>query len=147
MFDKRRLPVARDYKERFEFKLTVGQNIICQRYFKIRDFNWTSLYSEDLMDSIRRCVEMIDKDLKSKTLDYLEYFAPHYFNSVEEMTEYFSQPNNKNRVRPGHGIVVKNAVNDYYLNKNNKQQLFPLKTKSSRLIIINIKTQFICKRF
>ena len=33
----------KDYKERFEFELTVGNNIICQRYFRINNFNPTSL--------------------------------------------------------------------------------------------------------
>ena len=33
---------SKDYKERFEFELTVGNNIICQRYFRINNFNQTA---------------------------------------------------------------------------------------------------------
>lgn len=135
MFDKRRMPTqARDYKERFEFKLTVDDNIICQRYFKIKDFNKASLSSEDLMDSISRCVDVIDRDLKSKTLEYLEYFAPHYFNSVEEMETYFSNEENQKRVREGHGIVVKGSPVDYFWGKNGKPEELTFKFDNSELV-------------
>lgn len=103
----------RDYKERFEFKLTVGDIIICQRYFRINNFNETCLSSYDLMDSISRCVDVIDRDLKSKTLDYLEIFSPQYFNSHEEMEEFFKDENNQKRLRTGHGIVIKNDPINY----------------------------------
>ena len=103
----------RDYKERFEFKLTVGDIIICQRYFKINNFNETSLYSYDLIDSITRCVDVIDRDLKSKTLDYLEIFSPQYFNSHEEMEKFFESEENRARLRTGHGIVIKGDPINY----------------------------------
>ena len=35
-------------KERFSFELTVNDNIICQRYFRIHGFKQQSLYSEEL---------------------------------------------------------------------------------------------------
>ena len=63
---------VKDYKERFEFKLTVGNNIIIQRYFKINNFNPRSLKSFELADAIRNCAKIIDNELKSKTQTYLE---------------------------------------------------------------------------
>tara|TARA_R110000782_G_scaffold215659_2_gene303323 strand:- start:1450 stop:1929 length:480 start_codon:yes stop_codon:yes gene_type:complete len=47
--------VKRVEEQRFEFLLFINNNIICQRYFNIRDFNEDSLDSlelKELMDSI-----------------------------------------------------------------------------------------------
>ncbi|MBP3226299.1 MAG: hypothetical protein J6M08_05190 [Methanobrevibacter sp.] len=112
-FIKRQPAQARDYTERFEFKLTVGDNIICQRFFKINNFNEASLRSCELVDVINNCVRTIDNDLKSKTISYLEVFSPSYFNSVEEMNKYYESEVNRNRMRPGFGIVVKDSPFDY----------------------------------
>ena len=56
-----------DYKEPYEFRLLLGDNIICQRYFKIPNFNPASLNSTELTETLRKCARMIDSDLKSKT--------------------------------------------------------------------------------
>ena len=64
----------KDYKERFEFVLTTGGNIICQRYFRIGNFNPISLKSNELMDTIRGCAEMIDNDLKEVDAIIREYY-------------------------------------------------------------------------
>jgi len=115
MFERKKWSTngPRDYKERFEFKLTVGDIIICQRYFRINNFNETSLKSYDLVDSISRCVDVIDKDLKSKTLDYLEIFSPQYFSNKEEMEKFLADENNTKRLRYGHGIIVKDDTVNY----------------------------------
>jgi hypothetical protein len=97
----------KDYKERFEFELTVGNNIICQRYFRINNFNFTSLRSYELTDTIRRCVALIDRDLKDKTYTYLEMYAPKVFQSKEEMIKFVSNPYNADRLTLGEGLVVK----------------------------------------
>lgn len=105
---------SKDYKERFEFELTVGGNIICQRYFRILGFNPQSLKSYNLTDAVRHCVATIDNDLKDKTQAYLEYYAPQIFNSMEEMNEFVSNPENKDRLRTGLGLVVRgNDKTDY----------------------------------
>lgn len=118
MIENRKQFVTKDYKERFEFKLTVGDNIICQRYFKINNFNELSVYSCELVETINEIVKTIDDELKSKTLVYLDIFAPMYFNSLEEMNKYFENPFNRNRMGVGHGIVVKNQANDYFWGNN-----------------------------
>lgn len=111
---KRKSSEPRDYKERFEFVLTTGGNIICQRYFRINNFNPKSLQSYELTSAIRSCVATIDEDLKEKTQVYLELYAPQVFNSESEMNEFFSKTENKKRIRHGHGIVVKgNDETDY----------------------------------
>lgn len=109
----------RDYKERFEFVLTTGGNIICQRYFRINNFNPKSVGSYELTSAIRHCVNVIDRDLKDKTAIYLERFAPNTFNSVEEMKEFVANPANANRLFIGEGLVIRgNKTTDYAYNGN-----------------------------
>lgn len=60
------------WRERHEFVLSVNDNIICQRYFKVNGFNATSLHSIDLLDTIHDIVEMIKKDLVSKSRIYTD---------------------------------------------------------------------------
>lgn len=114
-FTKRRNN-ADDFKERFEFKLTVGDNIICQRYFRIGGFNPASLYSIELMETIEQCAQMINRDLKDKTQVYLSHMAPMVFNTEEEMLKYFENEDNCNRMHLGEGIVVKNKTHNYAWN-------------------------------
>lgn len=104
----------RDYKERFEFVLTTGNNIICQRYFRIYNFNPTSLRSYELTSALRKCVSVIDKDLKDKTQIYLEMYAPMCFSTKEEMDAFLKDPNKYNQLHIGSGIVVSgNNDTDY----------------------------------
>ena len=105
----------RDYKERFEFVLTTGGNIICQRYFRINSFNPKSLQSYELTSAIRHCAAVIDNDLKDKTAIYLERYAPKAFNSLEELEAYVSNEKNWGRLSVGEGLVVRgNTKNDYF---------------------------------
>lgn len=114
MTEKIKTVEPRNYKERFEFELTFGNNIICQRYFKIPNFNPVSLRSYDLTDAIRRCVATIDNDLKNKTQAYLEMYAPMVFNSESEMETYFSNPMNAARMIHGEGVVIRgNNTTDF----------------------------------
>lgn len=109
----------KDYKERFEFELTVGNNIICQRYFCNNNFNPTSLRSYELTNAIRSCVDVIDRDLKDKTHAYLELYAPKVFDTVEEMERFISNPANTDRFVLGEGLVVRgNSKTDYVYTKD-----------------------------
>lgn len=106
---------SKDYKDRFEFELTVGNNIICQRYFRINNFNPISLRSYELTDAIRRCVATIDADLKDKTHAYLEMYAPKVFSSVKEMKEYVTNPYKQQFLTLGEGLVVRGDKDtDYF---------------------------------
>ena len=98
----------RNYKERFEFELTVGDNIICQRYFRINNFNPESLKSYELTEAIRKCVRIIDVDLKNKTQAYLEMYAPMVFKDEYEMYNFLANPYNVSRLTLGEGVVVRN---------------------------------------
>ena len=109
----------KDYKERFEFVFTTEGNIICQRYFRINNFNPTALRSYELTNAIRRCASIIDRDLKDKTQIYLSIYAPRVFESEKEMEEYIAKDENFAKMTVGEGLVVRgNSETDFVLCKN-----------------------------
>jgi hypothetical protein len=57
--------------KKFEFILYINGNIICQRFFNVKDFNENSLKSLEVKDCVDRCVKMVEDDLKNKTYDFL----------------------------------------------------------------------------
>ena len=81
-----------DYKTPYEFRLMIGDSIICQRYFTINAFNPLSLGSLELTNTIRACAQMIDEDLKSKSRIYGWHMAPLVFKNEDEMYAWFSDP-------------------------------------------------------
>lgn len=104
----------RDYKERFEFVLTNGNNIICQRYFRINNFNPTCLRSYELTSALRKCVATIDRDLKDKTQIYLEIYTPMMFDTVEQMNAFLADSEKIAGLHLGEGLVVRsNETTDY----------------------------------
>lgn len=124
-FAKTQSQKAQDFKERFEFKLTMRnrndgtENIIIQRYFKINNFNPLSLSSYELVETIQNCANKINTELKFKTQTYLEIFAPKYFDTVEQMNKYFSVPWRREQMHLGEGIVVKeNTEHNYFWSEN-----------------------------
>jgi hypothetical protein len=107
----------KDYYERFEFKFTVGANIICQRYFKINNFNPLAYASTELPMAIETCGRMIDRDLKDKTAVYLALSAPQTFQNEKEMESFYEKEQNKARMTLGEGIVLKHPnTHDYAWN-------------------------------
>ena len=114
MIETKKSVEAKDFKDRFEFKLTVGGNIICQRYFKIFNYNPLAPASVELADTLKYLANMIDEDLKDKSYIYMEMMCPQIFNTEEEMYKFFADPKNQRMMRGGHGIVVKdNPEHDY----------------------------------
>lgn len=111
-YNKPNTPV-KDYKERFEFKLTVGEFIVCQRYFKINNFNPVSLQSHELTNTIRYCASLIDEDLKSKSRIYMWHTAPLVFKNEDEMYKWFANPENAKTVRKCENIFLRESKNEY----------------------------------
>jgi len=56
---------------KFEFLLTLEGNIICQRFFNVKDHNPASRRSMDLHDYVKEICEQISYNLKIKSSDYL----------------------------------------------------------------------------
>ena len=88
-----------DYKEPYEFRLLIGDSIICQRYFKINNFNQLSLGSIELTDTVRNCAQMINEDLKSKSRVYTWHMAPLVFKDEDEMFAWFHNPAHADMVK------------------------------------------------
>ena len=103
-----------DYKEPYEFRLLLGDNIICQRYFRINNFNPLSLGSAELTNTIRACAQMIDDDLKSKSRVYTWHMSPLVFKNEDEMRKWFSNPEYVSRVRVGESVVLRNEDKTEY---------------------------------
>lgn len=61
------------YRERFQFILSLDENIICQRYFRINGFNIDSIESCELKDTIDDIVDLIRADLEYKSRVYQWY--------------------------------------------------------------------------
>lgn len=61
------------FKERFQFILYLNDDVICQRYFRVNGFIQDSLYSKELMESVKSIVDMIKEELNSKSRIYQWY--------------------------------------------------------------------------
>ena len=61
------------YRERFQFLLYVNENVICQRYFRINSFDYSSIESLEMKEVMDDCVKMIQQDLIEKSRVYLWY--------------------------------------------------------------------------
>lgn len=61
------------YRERFQFLLYVNENVICQRYFRINNFDYQSIESLELKEVMDDCVKMIRQDLVEKSRVYMWY--------------------------------------------------------------------------
>lgn len=125
---KKQFEQALAFKERFEFRLTVGNDIICQRYFRIGNFNPISLKSMELADTISACAQTIDKDLKSKSLIYLEIFAPRIFATMDEFEKYIESERNRDGLARGEGVVIRD-VKEHDFAWNGVDKLIPLDFK------------------
>tara|TARA_R110000824_G_scaffold14208_1_gene60685 strand:- start:27 stop:503 length:477 start_codon:yes stop_codon:yes gene_type:complete len=65
-----------------EFLLTLNENIICQRYFNVRNYNLNAKNSVDLYDTISDIGEELKHSLKNKAFDYIYDRYNHYTNYV-----------------------------------------------------------------
>ena len=80
---------------KFEFLLTLEGNIICQRFFNVKDHVDQSKRSMDLHYYIRNICEDIAEDLKIKSSDYLcenqNYFlsSDYVEDALEKDREHF----------------------------------------------------------
>ena len=71
---------------KFEFVFYINNNIICQRYFKVDNYNSNVRKSMDLVWCVEECVDIIQKDMKSKCVDYLYgYYNPYVLQTKEQV--------------------------------------------------------------
>ena len=72
--------------KKFEFMLKINGNIICQRYFTVRNFNPKSVQSLDMLYCVSDCVSMIQERMKEKAVDYIwGQFNPYEIQTLEQI--------------------------------------------------------------
>lgn len=79
---------------KFEFLLTLENNIVIQRFFNVPNYEPRSLKGLGLYECVKEICEDIATDLKWKTLDYLNDNADYFFDMdqsevVKEKEEWF----------------------------------------------------------
>jgi hypothetical protein len=105
MSEKERTPVRKFEDERFEFVLYINNHIICQRFFKIRDYNEDSTKSyemKELMDNICGMnngtfgsLGIIPEYLQKKSGEYLwSNYNPYYIQKDEVSKDIFEKEDN-----------------------------------------------------
>jgi hypothetical protein len=72
--------------KKFEFILYINGNIICQRFFSVKDYNSDVIRSIDIVECVNDCVNIIAYDLKNKSVDYLwNQYNPWKKQTKEEL--------------------------------------------------------------
>jgi hypothetical protein len=73
-------------KTPYEFYLYINENIVCQRFFQLRGYNENVLHSLELKELIDTVAKTVQKDLESKTRDYLYlHFNPYDVQNPEDI--------------------------------------------------------------
>ena len=76
--------------QKCEFILKLNDNIVCQRYFSVRNFNNSATNSLDLHYTMSNICDDIQDELKWKTLLLLECGGRNYENKNSEEEENFT---------------------------------------------------------
>lgn len=74
---KKEVKAANDaFWERYQFILSVNDDIICQRYFRINGYNRDMPHTEEFKNVMDGCVQLIKDDLAYKSFVYLSWTQP-----------------------------------------------------------------------
>ena len=104
-----------DNTQKCEFLLKLEGNIVCQRFFSVRNFNELATHSIDLHDSVSDIVDDIINRLKLKTLFILESDYVESPMELEQKEEHFT-------------ITIKKGKNVIYI-RNFRGDLYPPKVR------------------
>jgi len=69
---------SRSFKEPYEFLFKINDNIIVQRFFTVNKYNPEACSSLELKYAVDDCVEIIQGEMKSRTLDFMDEYK-YYF--------------------------------------------------------------------
>ena len=72
---------------KFEFILTLENNIIIQRFFNVKGYNPQSKKSMDLYESVKEICEEISYDLKMKSMEFMYENQDFFFDTEAVETE------------------------------------------------------------
>jgi hypothetical protein len=77
-------------KEKFEFVLSINDNIICQRFFTVKNHNPKTVKSLDLYYTVRDIKDIINQKLILKTIDIVDEFFKEDMSKLQEETNSFT---------------------------------------------------------
>lgn len=90
---------------KFEFLITIEGNIVCQRFFSVKDYNPAVRRALDLYYAFREIAEDIQKNLRQKSIEFLFENEKYFFGSVDQLsppsTEQFIMS-----VRLGNEVII-----------------------------------------
>jgi hypothetical protein len=94
-----------DATTKFEFLITLENNIVCQRFFNVKGYNPKVRRSLDLYETIQDIANDIQADLKKKSSEFLFENEKFLGNSPDQTTvptsEYFTM-----QVRLGDDVII-----------------------------------------
>jgi len=82
--------MERKENQKFEFILKLNENIVCQRYFSVKNYVNDSENSLDLYDSVTYICDDIKDNLKSNTISVLSEHHNDEINNLGENEENFT---------------------------------------------------------
>ena len=82
-------------KEKFEFLLKIEDNIICQRFFTVKNHNPKTTHSMELYWSVEEIKDLIKKYLVLKTVYFLDEFYKEDMSKLQGQEENFTITINK----------------------------------------------------
>ena len=100
---------------KFEFLLTLDGNIICQRFFNVKNYNPDARSSMDIHYYVKDICSQISEDLKIKSSDYLCENQNYLSNSepvegnVDKKNEYFLL-----EIKLGDDVFIQRIFPAYY---------------------------------
>tara|TARA_R110001592_G_scaffold24389_3_gene94146 strand:+ start:1775 stop:2203 length:429 start_codon:yes stop_codon:yes gene_type:complete len=77
-------------KEKFEFLLSINDNIICQRYFTVRNHSPKTIKSVDLYETVLYIKDIISNKLILKTIDVIDEFFKEDVSKLQVEPENFT---------------------------------------------------------
>ena len=100
---------------KFEFLLTLEKNIVCQRYFNVKDHVEQSRRSMDLHYYVKKICEEISEDLKIKSSNYLCENQNFFLNSeVVEETKVAEKEHFLLEIKLGDDVFIQRIIPAYY---------------------------------
>jgi hypothetical protein len=77
-------------KEKFEFVLSINDNIICQRFFTVKNHNPNTINSIELYETVHYIKEIINRKLILKTVDIIDEFFKEDMSKLQEESNNFT---------------------------------------------------------
>lgn len=100
---------------KFEFLLSLSGNIVCQRYFNVKNHNDQSRRSMNLHEYIQKVCEEISEDLKIKSSNYLCENLNFFLNSeVVEDTKVAEKEEFLLEIKLGDDVFIQRIFPAYY---------------------------------